>query len=314
MEALVPLFIVLVIVFRVAQSSIIVVKAGETRVVERMGKVDRVLGPGVHLLVPLIERAVVPAAAGSAGETSAEQKIELNGGQAKTRDGVPVRIGASLAYRVADPLKAHKQTADLKRAMAGILESRLGKALGQVDARHVYESRERMAGEVQAALSAAAKHFGAEILRFGVDRLELATRDLGAALPEPSRSQPERARVTPTMAMAGESVRLAGDHEIDVAGIRAETGGGEHHAFDVHVRFTYRSSVRTAEKAQEATEELARIVRETVVEEIAAMETLPAGADLRRLGDLVLRALRSEAREAGAAVDRLDMARAEGRA
>lgn len=300
------ILVVLFILSRVARGSVVFVKPGETRVVEKLGKVDRILKPGLHILLPLIERAV-------ASGSSAEQELEWSGSEATTRDGFPVGVHGSAAYRVTDPAKAKKQGADLEAALSKVLDSRWRKALGQVDVRQVYAKREEMAREIESALSAAAHHFGAELLRFAIDRLEPPTRDLGSASDAaPSRS-PQLPPSLTAIDVKGESVRLAGDHEVDVAGIRAETGGGERLSLAVHVRFTYRASVRTAEAAVETLEDLRRIVRETVIEEVGAMEALPGGGDMQRLGDLVLRALRSEARDAGAAVDRLNIARLEGR-
>ena len=89
---LVPLLIVLVIVAVLLVNAIFIVRQQTEVIIERLGKFNRIVGPGIHLRIPVIERIAA--------------RVDLRTGQsnfqidAKTKDNVTINMDIAAQYHV----------------------------------------------------------------------------------------------------------------------------------------------------------------------------------------------------------------------
>ncbi|HEX2885108.1 paraslipin [Vineibacter terrae] len=78
--------------------------------VERLGRFNRVLTPGFHFIVPVVERI-------GARLDMRETALDMPPQRAMTRDNAAVEAGAVLGYRIVDAVKATYEVADLQSAL-----------------------------------------------------------------------------------------------------------------------------------------------------------------------------------------------------
>lgn len=95
-------FAVLAVV--VLSKSVIVVPSGEAWILERLGRYDRTLPPGLHVILPFTDRV--------AFRYSVQPKDEEISDQCVTRDNVPVRVTSVVRAQIADPERAAYATAN----------------------------------------------------------------------------------------------------------------------------------------------------------------------------------------------------------
>lgn len=110
MPAYVAIVIVLwVLVILLIARSVVNVPTGSAYVVKRLGRVHRVLDPGLHIIVPIVTAV-------SAKMSTLEQVIEVPTFPGVTSDNVPASVSGALRLRVADPARAASEVADFRKA------------------------------------------------------------------------------------------------------------------------------------------------------------------------------------------------------
>src|SRR3982751_3850860 len=117
---LVPLILVL---FSIAGSAVKVVQEYERGVIFRLGRLVGARGPGLFLIIPVVDRMVKVDLRVVTLDVPAQEVI--------TRDNVTVRVNAVLYFRVFNPEKAVVAVTDYARSTHQIAQTTLRSVLGQ---------------------------------------------------------------------------------------------------------------------------------------------------------------------------------------
>ncbi|NYZ75360.1 SPFH domain-containing protein [Candidatus Micrarchaeota archaeon] len=168
--AKIPLvFFIVGILFLVVVASLfpelVELKEYERAVVFRIGKYNRVGGPGWILIFPLIERFIVVDMRTQAIDTPPQAMI--------TRDDVRVKVDAVLYIRVVDPKKAIIEIKDYKNAVVELLRSNIRNAVAKMDLEELLEKTEELDSDLHAIIAAAAQDWGIATHRVEVQSIEL---------------------------------------------------------------------------------------------------------------------------------------------
>jgi regulator of protease activity HflC (stomatin/prohibitin superfamily) len=160
------------------------VRQQDSVVIERLGKFNRILGPGLHVKIPLIERA--------AGRLSLRiQQLEVPV-ETKTSDNVIVNVSIAVQYRV-PPTNVEKAFYQLQDPSAQIESYVLASVRGEVPKMKLddlYENKDQVAGAVEVELKESMEAFGYEIVIALVtdispdDKVKAAMNDINAAVRE----------------------------------------------------------------------------------------------------------------------------------
>jgi len=103
--------------------SVVVVPNGFAYVLERLGRVDRVLRAGLHVAPPFLTRV-------SARIPLGQQTLDLPAAPCTTRDGAAATCGGSVVFRVVDPGLAVSAVADFRSALAQLISRAWADAVG----------------------------------------------------------------------------------------------------------------------------------------------------------------------------------------
>jgi regulator of protease activity HflC (stomatin/prohibitin superfamily) len=186
-----------------------VVPQSEKYVVERLGRLRAVLGPGLNLIVPFLDRV--------AHKVSILERQLPNATQdAITADNVLVQIDTSVFYRILEPEKTVYRIRDVDAAIATTVAGIVRAEIGKMELDQVQSNRAQLIATIKASVADAVDDWGIEVTRAEVldVNLDQATRD--AML---QQLNAERARRAAVMEAEGRkrAVELQADAELYAA-------------------------------------------------------------------------------------------------
>ncbi len=140
-EVLIALVVVVGLVIALAAASIRVLREYERAVVFRLGRLVGQRGPGLVLLVPLIDRMVRVSLRTVTLNIPPQNVI--------TRDNVPAHVDAVAYFRVVDPDASVVDIEDAVKATSQIAQTTLRSVLGKADLDALLAERERLNEDLQ---------------------------------------------------------------------------------------------------------------------------------------------------------------------
>jgi regulator of protease activity HflC (stomatin/prohibitin superfamily) len=143
-----------------------VIPQGEVGILQRLGKFHRVMGPGLHFLIPLIDRIEHSYPLRRVSFTVTPQA-------AFTKDNVKVRLGGDIIVRVVDP-KAAAYGANSPFTLATIYaQAAMRNAIGELTLDELLNQRERINHKVFEAVNKQTNPYGLECLGYEIKGLQV---------------------------------------------------------------------------------------------------------------------------------------------
>ena len=151
----------------VLRSSIKIVPQSENWLVERLGKYNRKMEAGLHLLIPFFETVQhrVPIQ---------ERQLPPKPINAITLDNVTISISLAVLYRIADASRTMYRISNVDEAIMTIVNGTVRSVIGKTDLDGVQSNRRHLSEEIQEDLKAVSDEWGivltrVEILEVDVD-------------------------------------------------------------------------------------------------------------------------------------------------
>ncbi|MCB1336113.1 MAG: SPFH/Band 7/PHB domain protein [Maritimibacter sp.] len=181
---LVALFLILSIFLGVR-----IVPQSEKHVVERFGRLQAVLGPGINFIIPFLDRVRHKI-------SILERQLPNATQDAITRDNVLVQIDTSVFYRILEPEKTVYRIRDVDAAIATTVAGIVRAEIGKMDLDEVQSNRAALISQIKASVEDAVDDWGIEVTRAEIldVNLDQATRD--AMLQQLNAERERRAQVT----------------------------------------------------------------------------------------------------------------------
>jgi regulator of protease activity HflC (stomatin/prohibitin superfamily) len=205
---LVLLLLALFIIFAIL-TGVRIVPQSQKFVVERFGRLRSVLGPGLNLIVPFLDKV--------AHKISILERQLPNASQdAITKDNVLVQIDTSVFYRIVEPEKTVYRIRDVDGAISTTVAGIVRAEIGKMDLDEVQSNRAQLISTIKASVEDAVDDWGIEVTRAEIldVNLDQATRD--AMLQQLNAERARRAQVTEAEGQK-RAVELAADAELYAA-------------------------------------------------------------------------------------------------
>jgi regulator of protease activity HflC (stomatin/prohibitin superfamily) len=138
---LVALVIIVALAVAAAGASVRILREYERAVVFRLGRLIGAKGPGIVLLVPLVDRMVRVDLRTVTFEVPPQDVI--------TRDNVPAKVNAVAYFRVIDPVKSVVEVERIRTATSQIAQTTLRSVLGKADLDTLLSEREQLNESLQ---------------------------------------------------------------------------------------------------------------------------------------------------------------------
>ncbi len=183
-----PLSIVAAIVILViVLSSLRVAAQYQKAVVFRLGRFNRLAGPGVYLLWPLIEWQV------KLDLRTVTRAVEPQEGI--TRDNVPIKVSAVIWFRIRDAGRAVIEVRDVDNAVVQVSLTTLRSALGQHTLDDLLKDQVTVAASMQQAIDRVTEPWGVEVERVQMKNIEIPPTMQRAMAQEAEALREKRARI-----------------------------------------------------------------------------------------------------------------------
>ncbi|MCJ1478946.1 hypothetical protein MMC13_007630 [Lambiella insularis] len=143
-------------------------------IVERMGKFNRILQPGLAVLIPFLDRIAYV-------KSLKEAAIEIPSQSAITADNVTLELDGVLYTRVFDAYKASYGVEDAEYAISQLAQTTMRSEIGQLSLDHVLKERAALNINITQAINEAAQVWGVVCLRYEIRDIH-APKDVVAAM------------------------------------------------------------------------------------------------------------------------------------
>ena len=248
MEALVP--IVLALLAGLGIGSVKVTSSSRSMLVERLGKYNRELKPGLSLVLPGVEKVV-------SHESLKERVLDIPPQQCITKDNVSIEVDAVVYWQLLEHPRAFYAVDNLQAAMVNLVLTQIRAEMGKLDLDQTFTTRSEVNEALLRDLDQATDPWGVKVTR-------VEMRDI---VPSQGVQQAMEQQMTAEREKRAAILRSEGERESQV---NAARGRAESLLLDAEAKAKQQALMARARA--EAAAELAKVI-----------EAHPAAAESLRL-------------------------------
>jgi regulator of protease activity HflC (stomatin/prohibitin superfamily) len=142
-----------------------IVPQQEAWVVEKLGRFDKVLEPGLTLLIPIIQRVAYK-------HTLKEEAIDVTAQTAISNDNVTLSIDGVLYVKIIDAVAASYGVNNPYNAITQLAQTTMRSEIGKLPLDRTFEERETLNVAIVAAINQAAVNWGIQCMRYEIKDIQ----------------------------------------------------------------------------------------------------------------------------------------------
>ena len=259
MEALVVP--VLVVLAALGIRGVRVTSSSRSMLVERLGKYNRQLSPGLSLVIPGLERVV-------SHESLKERVLDIPPQQCITRDNVSIEVDAVVYWQLLEHARAYYAVDNLQAAMVNLVLTQIRAEMGRLDLDQTFTTRSEVNEALLQELDQATDPWGVKVTRVELRDIK-PTKGVQQALEQQMTAEREKRAAV---------LRSEGERESQV---NAARGRAEALVLDAKAK---QEALLLEADAQAKQQLLLAQARAAAANELATViETHPAAAESLRL-------------------------------
>jgi regulator of protease activity HflC (stomatin/prohibitin superfamily) len=183
----VPMIVVIVLVFMFLASAIRILNEYERGVIFRLGRVIDTKGPGLIILIPVVDKMVKVDMRTITMEVPPQDVI--------TRDNVSIKVNAVVFYTVLDATAAIIKVENYLYATSQQAQTSLRSVCGQVELDEILSEREKINLTLQGILDRSTEPWGIKVDRVEVKQIDLPEEMKRAIAKQAEAERERRAKV-----------------------------------------------------------------------------------------------------------------------
>ena len=250
MDITVAVVVLVVAIVFIAQS-IKVVPQQHAWVVERLGKFQGTLIPGLNFLIPFVDRVAYK-------HSLKEIPLDVPSQVCITRDNTQLQVDGILYFQVTDPMRASYGSSNYITAVTQLAQTSLRSVIGKLELDKTFEERDIINAQIVAAIDEAALNWGVKVLRYEIKDLTPPKEILHAMQAQITAEREKRALIAASEGRRQEQINIAtGEREAFIA--RSE---GEKQAVINRAQGEAESIIAVADATAKAIERIAAAIEQ----------------------------------------------------
>lgn len=160
------IILIIIIIFLLVAflSTFKVVPQRSVYIIERLGKFNRALDAGFHILIPFIDKVAYK-------QNLKEQALDVASQICITRDNIAVEVDGVLYLQVVDPQKASYGIDNYRFAVIQISQTTMRSIIGKMELDKTFEERETVNATIVDAVDRASGPWGIKVSRYEVKNI-----------------------------------------------------------------------------------------------------------------------------------------------
>ncbi len=180
-------------------------------VVERLGRYDRTLTPGLKFVIPFIERVAYK-------HSLKEVPLDVPSQVCITRDNTQLQVDGIIYFQVTDPMRASYGSSNYVFAITQLAQTLLRSVIGKMELDKTFEERDSINAAVVNALDEAANNWGVKVLRYEIKDLTPPAEILRSMQAQITAEREKRALIAASEGRRQEQINIAsGEREAAIA-------------------------------------------------------------------------------------------------
>jgi regulator of protease activity HflC (stomatin/prohibitin superfamily) len=180
-------------------------------VVERLGRYDRTLAPGLKFVIPFVERVAYR-------HSLKEVPLDVPSQVCITKDNTQLQVDGILFFQVTDPMRASYGSSDYIVAITQLAQTTLRSVVGKMELDKTFEERDMINASVVTALDEAALNWGVKVLRYEIKDLTPPAEILRSMQAQITAEREKRALIAASEGRRQEQINIAtGEREAFIA-------------------------------------------------------------------------------------------------
>jgi regulator of protease activity HflC (stomatin/prohibitin superfamily) len=204
-------FILLIVAIVFIVKSVKVVPQQHAWVVERLGRYNGTLTPGLSFLMPFIDRVAYK-------HVLKEIPLDIPSQVCITRDNTQLQVDGILYFQVTDAMRASYGSSNYIMAISQLAQTSLRSVIGKLELDKTFEERDIINAQVVQAIDEAALNWGVKVLRYEIKDLTPPKEILHAMQQQITAEREKRALIAASEGRRQEQINIAtGEREAFIA-------------------------------------------------------------------------------------------------
>ncbi|WP_448567283.1 SPFH domain-containing protein [Thalassotalea ganghwensis] len=181
---------------------VLIVPMREVCVIERLGKFRQVMQPGLHFLIPFIDRVAYR-------HEIREQVLDIPSQSCISKDNIQIDVDGLVYIKVMDGAKASYGIEDYRRASINLAQTTMRSEIGKLDLSQTFSERDTLNEIIVREIDKASDPWGIKVLRYEVRNITPSANVIHTLEKQMEAEREKRAEITLAQAEKESTINLS---------------------------------------------------------------------------------------------------------
>ena len=184
---MIPILTLLILAVLILASAVRILREYERAVLFTLGRYTKVVGPGLVLVIPIIQQIVKVQLRTAVVDVPSQDVI--------SRDNVSVKVSAVLYYRIVDPDRAILNVENFAVATSQLAQTTLRSVLGKHELDEMLAERDKLNHDIQEILDAQTDTWGIKVSNVEIKHVDIDESMIRAIAQQAEAERYRRAKI-----------------------------------------------------------------------------------------------------------------------
>jgi regulator of protease activity HflC (stomatin/prohibitin superfamily) len=181
---------------------VLIVPMKEVCIVERLGKFRAIMRPGLHFLIPFIDRVAYR-------HETREQVLDIPSQSCISRDNIQIEVDGLVYIQVMDGAKASYGIEDYRRACVNLAQTTMRSEIGKLKLGQTFSERDKLNETIVSEIDKASDPWGIKMLRYEVRNITPSANVIHTLEKQMEAERRKRAEITLAEAEKESTINLS---------------------------------------------------------------------------------------------------------